>query len=187
MLTSMEQIAGASPSIGSTIALEYARAVLADRHDAEPFFHGAMNGAACDLPWYRARVDLAYGSWLRRQRRVVQSREPLRAARSTFDAVGAHTWAQRADQELRATGEAGWQPTSNPRERLSPQENQIAELAAQGLSNREIGQRLFLSHRTVSSHLYRIFPKLAVTSRNQLAAALTNHRDRLSSRPGSVM
>jgi DNA-binding NarL/FixJ family response regulator len=86
--------------------------------------------------------------------------------------LGAHSWAQRADNELRATGERGWRPASSPREQLSPQETQIAELAAQGLSNREIGQRLFLSHRTVSSHLYRIFPKLGVTSRNQLAIAL---------------
>jgi DNA-binding CsgD family transcriptional regulator len=60
----------------------------------------------------------------------------------------------------------------NPREGLSAQEAQIAELAAQGLSNREIGQRLFVSHRTVGSHLYRIFPKLGITSRSQLAGAL---------------
>jgi DNA-binding CsgD family transcriptional regulator len=178
VLTSMEQLAGHSPSTGSTIALEYSRAVLADRTSAESLFHIAVDGASCQLPWHRARAELAYGSWLRRQRRVVESREPLRAARATFDAVGARTWAQRADQELRATGEGGWRPTSNPRELLSPQEAQIAELAAQGLSNREIGERLFLSHRTVSSHLYRIFPKLGVVSRGQLAAALTNRGDR---------
>ncbi|MEU7872850.1 AAA family ATPase [Dactylosporangium sp. NPDC049140] len=187
VLASMEQIAGVSPSTGSTIALEYSRAVLADRASAESQFQTAMDGAACRLPWHRARVDLAYGSWLRRQRRVVESREPLRAARAAFDAVGARTWARRADQELRATGERGWQPTSNPRELLSPQETQIAELAAQGLSNREIGQRLFLSHRTVGSHLYRMFPKLGVTSRNQLAAALTNHGGQSPPRPPSVI
>ncbi|MGW4461060.1 ATP-binding protein [Micromonospora sp. NPDC004704] len=172
VLTSMEDLAGASPSTGSTIALEYARAVLADPASAESLFRAAMDGAGRQLPWHRARAELAYGSWLRRQRRAVDSREPLRAARSTFDAIGARTWAQRADQELRATGERGWQPTSSPRELLSPQEAQIAELAAQGLSNREIGQRLFLSHRTVSSHLYRMFPKLGIVSRSQLGAAL---------------
>jgi DNA-binding CsgD family transcriptional regulator/tetratricopeptide (TPR) repeat protein len=176
VLLSMEQIAGASPATGSTIALEYSRAVLADPASAESLFQTALDGASRQLPWHRARVELAYGSWLRRQRRVVESREPLRAARGTFDSVGARTWAQRADQELRATGERGWQPTSTPRELLSPQETQIAELAAQGLSNRDIGQRLFLSHRTVSSHLYRIFPKLGVASRGQLADALTDHR-----------
>jgi DNA-binding CsgD family transcriptional regulator len=171
-LATVEQIAGGSPSTGSTIALEYSRAVLADHASAESLFNLAVNGASSQLPWHRARAELAFGSWLRRQRRVVESRGPLRAARATFEAIGARAWAQQADQELRATGERGWQPTSNPRERLSPQETQIAELAAQGLSNREIGQRLFLSHRTVSSHLYRIFPKLGIASRNQLAAAI---------------
>jgi DNA-binding CsgD family transcriptional regulator/tetratricopeptide (TPR) repeat protein len=173
-LADMERLAGASPAMGSIIALEYSRAVLAEPESAESLFHAAMHGAGRHLPWHRARAELAYGSWLRRQRRAVEAREPLRAARSTFDSVGARTWAQRADQELRATGERGWQPTSKPRELLTPQETQIAELAAQGLSNREIGQRLFLSHRTVGSHLYRIFPKLGVTSRSQLADALTS-------------
>ncbi|WP_345132876.1 helix-turn-helix transcriptional regulator [Dactylosporangium darangshiense] len=171
-LAAMERIAGTSPATGSIIALEYSRAVLADAASAEELFRTAMDGASSGLPWHRARAELAYGSWLRRQRRAVESRESLRAARAAFEAVGARTWAQRADQELRATGERGWRPTSSPRERLSPQETQIAELAAQGLSNREIGQRLFLSHRTVSTHLYRIFPKLGIVSRNQLADAL---------------
>ncbi|MEU8234630.1 AAA family ATPase [Actinoplanes sp. NPDC048967] len=185
-LSSMERLAGASPSTGSTIALEYSRAVLADRASAESLFHTAVDGAGSGLPWHRARAQLAYGLWLRRQRRVVQSREPLRAARTTFDAVGAHTWAQRADQELRATGERGWRPTAKPRELLSPQESQIAELAARGLSNRDIGQRLFLSHRTVGSHLYRIFPKLGITSRNQLAEALIDQGELSVPQPSSV-
>jgi DNA-binding CsgD family transcriptional regulator len=175
LLASVETIVGASPSTGSAIALEYSRAVLADPASADSLFHAAMEGASRQLPWHQARAELAYGSWLRRNRRTVESREPLRAARATFEAVGARTWARRADQELRSTGERGWQPTANPRELLSPQETQIAELAAQGLSNREIGQRLFLSHRTVSSHLYRIYPKLGVASRGQLAAMLTDH------------
>jgi DNA-binding CsgD family transcriptional regulator len=176
-LAAVERIAGDSPAVGATINLEYARAVLADRSTAEPLFRAAVDGAARGLPWHRARAEFAYGSWLRRQRRVVESRAPLRAARAAFEAVGARTWAQHADRELRATGERGWQPTSSRRELLSPQETQIADLAAQGLSNREIGQRLFLSHRTVSSHLYRMFPKLGVTSRGQLAAALTRLDD----------
>ncbi|MEU1618789.1 AAA family ATPase [Streptomyces sp. NPDC005722] len=176
-LASIERLVGDAPPTGAAIALEYTRAVLADRASAESLFRAAKDGAASGLPWHRARIDLAHGSWLRRQRRVVESRGPLRAARSAFDAVGARTWANLADQELRATGERGWQPAANPRELLSPQETQIAELAAQGLSNREIGQRLFLSHRTVSSHLYRIFPKLGIASRGQLAAALTRHGD----------
>ena len=81
-------------------------------------------------------------------------------------------WGTRARQELRATGETIGQRTPDARDRLTAQELQIAQLAAQGLSNREIGERLFLSHRTIGSHLYRIFPKLEITSRVQLRDAL---------------
>jgi DNA-binding CsgD family transcriptional regulator len=172
LLATVEHITGDDPSPGARIALEYSRAVLAEDTDAEALFRRALDGGGRRLPWHRARAELAYGTWLRRQRRSVESRVPLRAARGTFDALGARAWAERADQELRATGEGGWQPTVSPSELLSPQEAQIAQLAAQGLSNREIAQRLYLSHRTISSHLYRIFPKLGVTSRAQLAAAL---------------
>lgn len=172
LLHATEKLAGASPALGSTIALEYSRAVLADPASAEELFRTGLDGAGGAFPWHRARLQLAYGSWLRRQRRTVESRAPLRAARDTFDAGGAHPWARRADRELRATGERGWRSAPRPRERLSPQETQIAELAAQGLSNRDIGQRLFLSHRTVGSHLYRVFPKLGITGRAQLSAAL---------------
>jgi DNA-binding NarL/FixJ family response regulator len=108
---------------------------------------------------------------------VTESRGPLRAARGTFDALGAKPWALRADHELRATGERGWAPAPNSLDELSPQEAQIAQLASHGLSNREIGQRLFLSHRTVGSHLYRIFPKLGITSRQQLAEVLVGAGD----------
>ncbi|WP_460966234.1 helix-turn-helix transcriptional regulator [Pedococcus soli] len=164
--------AGPAPSPVSTVAVEYARAVLADDDVAEELFGLALAGAARRHPWHLARLQFAQGSWLRRQRRVVESREPLREARGTFATLGADVWAARADAELRATGEQGWRPLSRPREHLSVQERRIAELAAQGLSNRDIGERLFLSHRTVSSHLYRIFPKLGITSRGQLTRAL---------------
>lgn len=172
LLATMEKLAGDAPAVGPAIALEYSRAVLADPAAADELFRVALDGAGRPYPWHRARLQLAHGSWLRRERRTVESRGPLRAARNTFDAAGAPTWAQRADRELRATGERGWRPAHNPRGLLSPQESQIAALAAQGLSNREIGQRLFLSHRTVGSHLYRIFPKLGVTNRAQLPGVL---------------
>ncbi|GAA1574915.1 MULTISPECIES: AAA family ATPase [Kribbella] len=172
----LESQATGSPAIGTTIALEYCRAVLADDAAAEDLYRDALSGAARPFPWHQARLQLGYGTWLRRQRRVTESRDPLRAARTAFDALGAKPWAARADQELRATGERGWQPTASGRDQLSPQEAQIAELAAQGLSNREIGQRLFLSHRTIGSHLYRLFPKLGVTSRQQLAGVLTDRQ-----------
>jgi len=90
-----------------------------------------------------------------------------------FAEIGARTWAEQAQTELRAAGDRQTTPRPASPKLLSPQELQIARLAAQGLSNREIGQQLFLSPRTIGSHLYRIFPKLDITSRNQLAAVLT--------------
>ncbi|BCY08386.1 helix-turn-helix transcriptional regulator [Actinoplanes sp. L3-i22] len=122
-------------------------------------------------PFDKARADLAYGVSLRRDRRSAEARPYLRAAASLFDAHGATAWAARARLELRATGESVGRPD---REALTAQETRIAELAARGLTNKEIAQRLFLSPRTVSSHLYRIFPKLGVTTRAELPAALTD-------------
>jgi DNA-binding NarL/FixJ family response regulator len=97
----------------------------------------------------------------------------LRAARDTFDALGCISWSEQARRELRASGERSRRRVAEARDQLTAQELQIAQLAADGLSNREIGQRLFLSHRTISTHLYRAFPKLGITSRAELNAALT--------------
>lgn len=168
----VEAVTRGSEAVGVRLPLEYARAALAPDDAAEALFEQALAGAAHQFPWHQARLRLAYGSWLRRQRRVTESRDPLRSARTVFEGLRATPWALRADQELRATGERGWQPAVSAREELSPQESQIAALAARGLSNREIGQQLFLSHRTVGSHLYRVFPKLGITSRQQLAEAM---------------
>ena len=109
---------------------------------------------------------------MRRQRRGIESRAPLREAIELFDVLGATRWSDRARQELRASGETLDPRRPDARDKLTAQELQIAQLAARGLSNREIGERLFLSHRTIGSHLYRIFPKLGVTSRAQLRDAL---------------
>jgi DNA-binding CsgD family transcriptional regulator len=177
LLATVEELTAGSTAVGSEIALEYSRAVLADDDSTEELFLTALAGAGRPFPWHQARTQLAYGSWLRRQRRVTESREPLRSARTAFDALGTRPWALRADHELRATGERGWAPAPNSLDELSPQEAQIAQLASHGLSNREIGQRLFLSHRTVGSHLYRIFPKLGITSRQQLAEVLVGAGD----------
>jgi len=109
---------------------------------------------------------------LRRQRRSADARAPLRQSIEVFDTLGATQWSKRARQELRATGVKIGQRTPDARDRLTSQELQIAHLAAKGLSNREIGEHLFLSHRTVSGHLYRIFPKLGISGRVQLRDAL---------------
>jgi DNA-binding NarL/FixJ family response regulator len=87
-----------------------------------------------------------------------------------FDALGAAYWTERANQELRATGESTRGRRPDTRDQLTPQELQIAQMAPEGLTNREIAQRLFVSHRTIGSHLYRIFPKLGITSRAELGS-----------------
>ena len=141
--------------------LTYARAVL---YDEEERFLEPVDA----YPLIRARLLLAYGAWLRRRRRLADSRAPLRTAREGFDALGAVRWGERARQELRASGETSRRRTPEAWDELTPQELQIAQMAAAGLTNREIGERLYLSHRTIGSHLYRIFPKLGVTSRSEL-------------------
>jgi DNA-binding CsgD family transcriptional regulator len=152
--------------------LSYARAVLATEEDAEPLFRAAFGPEVEAWPLLHARVLLAYGTWLRRRRRVAESRPPLREARAAFEAHGAPAWADMARQELRATGETPRRRGAAAWDRLTPQELQVAKLAAQGATNGEIGQRLYVSRRTVSTHLHRIFPKLGITSRTQLTAAL---------------
>ena len=151
----------------------FARPVLADAAAAEPLYLAGLNQDLTRWPWVRARIQFAYGCWLRRQRRGSESREPLRLALATFDLIGAATWAALARSELRAAGERIEPPSiSSPTALLSTQELQVAQLAAKGLSNKDIGEQLFLSPRTVASHLYRIFPKLGIRSRSQLARLL---------------
>ena len=157
------------------IGVAYGRAVVAAAI-GDAFADSAFASAlAMDLerwPLARARLSLAYGTWLRRQRRVAESRVELRSARDLLDAIGVRYLADRAQQELGASGDAPRHRGIDVLDQLTPQELQIARLAAEGLSNREIGTRLYLSHRTVGSHLYRVFPKLGVTSRAQLHTAL---------------
>jgi DNA-binding CsgD family transcriptional regulator len=150
----------------------HAQAVLADGDEAQAAFQRALQADTWLGPFSRARLQLAYGAWLRRRRRVAEARSPLRSARDTFDALGAIPWGDAARQELRATGEKSRGRAVDVRDQLTPQELQIAQMAATGLSNRDIGQSLYLSHRTIGSHLYRIFPKLGVTSRSELRDVL---------------
>ena len=164
--------AGPTPVPWVQTMLCYGKALLAPPSRAEMFFTNGLGAAAENWPFLRARLLLAYGGWLRRQRRIAEARAPLRTAREIFDALGAVPWSERARRELRAAGEA-----SRPRAKLvldvlTPQELHIAELAAGGLSNKEIGARLYLSHRTVGYHLHRIFPKLGITARAELRNAL---------------
>ena len=171
-LAEWERVAMETRASHLEVQVAYAAAILAPDAVAEKHFRAAIAAGQAEWPFYVARAQLAYGVWLRRHRRMTQSRAPLREAAETLDALGLLRYAERARRELRASGErvrgrvpGGWA-------QLSPQELQIAQLAAEGLSNREIGEQLYLSHRTVESHLYRLFPKLGVTSRAQLRDAL---------------
>ena len=168
----LEEIARRSDPPILRAGLACARPLLSDDDHAEALFVAALGGELGSYPFLRARTLYSFGRWLRRQRRSADSRAPLRDAINLFDALGAMRWSERARQELRATGETIGPRTADARDRLTAQELQIAELAAAGLSNREIGERLFLSHRTVGSHLYRMFPKLGITARAQLRTAL---------------
>jgi DNA-binding CsgD family transcriptional regulator len=152
--------------------LSYATAVLGQDDDAERLFHAAVASAG---GWqiYSARARLAYGVWLRRvERRATDARPPLREAAEIFAALGQETSAERALSELRASGETPRRRVPEAWAELTPQELQIAQLAAQDLSNKEIGERLYISPRTVGTHLYHLFPKLGISSRAQLRDAL---------------
>jgi DNA-binding CsgD family transcriptional regulator len=168
----VEASAGDRPGTWIALGLRHARALVAEPTDAADCFEQALAGDLTRWPFQRARIQLAYGQWLRRHRRVAESRGVLRAARDTFDALGCAPWGEQARRELRASGERSRRRVPEARDQLTAQELQIAQLAAQGLSNREIGQQLFLSHRTISTHLYRVFPKLGITSRAEVGTAL---------------
>ncbi|TMR92701.1 LuxR C-terminal-related transcriptional regulator [Nonomuraea basaltis] len=151
--------------------LHRVRALLAPDSEA-----GALHERALALhgegeqPFDEARTRLVYGEWLRRTRRRAEARGQLQAAMEAFDRLGAVPWSDRAAAELRATGHSlpDHACAGDPLGVLTPQELQVVRLAVTGASNREIGAQLFLSPRTVASHLYKAFPKLGVSSRAEL-------------------
>jgi DNA-binding CsgD family transcriptional regulator len=128
-----------------------------------------------------ARAHLLYGEWLRRQRRRLDARAQLRTAYGMLDAMGIEAFAERARRELQATGATARKRTVETREALTAREAVIARLARQGLSNSEIGSRLFISDRTVQYHLGKVFAKLAISSRGQLGQVLA--RDSAGAKP----
>ncbi|WP_066042270.1 AAA family ATPase [Herbiconiux solani] len=165
-----------SPFLGSLVARS--KALLSDAEgnakDAEQHFAAAIGmGEFSESPFSLARTELLFGEWLRRERRPVEARPHLKRAMDTFDSSSATGLAERAAAELRAAGEAPRRgPAAAELSPLTPQELQVALLAARGMSNKEIADRVYLSHRTVSTHLYKTFPKLAISSRSQLRDAL---------------
>ena len=159
----------ASPRLEQLIAR--ARGLLADPVKSGACFAAPLaDPAGAQWPFERAQLRLDYGEWLRRRRRINDAKPVLTEALATFRRLGARSWAQRAETELRACGVAveGASGGHDALSELTPQQRQIVRLASAGLTNRQIGDRLFLSPRTVSSHLYRSYPKLGVAGRNQL-------------------
>ena len=149
------------------------RALLTDRQDAEDSYREAID--RLNRTRFRpelARAHLLYGEWLRRERRRTDARAQLRIAHDMFAGCGMEGFAERARRELAATGETALTRTVEARDTLTPQEAQIAGLARGGLSNPEIAAQLFLSPATVAYHLRKVFTKLGISSRNQLAPAL---------------
>jgi DNA-binding CsgD family transcriptional regulator len=149
------------------------RALLSDGAKAEALYREALERLARDrVVVFFARAQLVYGEWLRREGRRVDARVQLRAAYERFSDMGAEGFTERARRELAATGERVGKRSVGTRDELTAQETQIARLAANGLSNAEIGAQLFISYRTVEWHLKKIFAKLDITSRKQIGEAL---------------
>jgi DNA-binding CsgD family transcriptional regulator/tetratricopeptide (TPR) repeat protein len=151
-----------------------AHALVADPAEADELYrHAIEHLGRTRLRTELARAHLLYGEWLRRDRRRIDAREQLRRAQDMFTSIGMEAFAARAGRELRATGETARKRTDETRDELTAQEVQIAHLARDGLSNVEIGARLFISPRTVEYHLHKVFTKLGISSREHLDRVLS--------------
>ncbi|MER5792258.1 AAA family ATPase [Streptomyces sp. NPDC001980] len=160
---------GDRPSTRMTLLMHHATALIGPDCEAEEHFQLALvNHGANRWPWECAHVRLNYAIWLRRCRRTLEARQQLTTVLETAERLGAGALAAAAGSELRASGAAPAPADAGLLEQLTAQQRQIVQLAARGLSNREIGERLFLSPRTVGSHLYNVYPKLGISSRHQL-------------------
>ena len=172
----LERLAETTQPAGTDLALGIearCRALLSNGDDADRAFREAIErlGRTRRRPEL-ARAHLLYGEWLRREGRRADARAQLRAAHEMFTSFGMEAFAERTGRELAATGEKARKRSPETREELTPQEEQIARLARDGLSNPEIGAQLFVSARTVEWHLRNVFAKLGITSRRQLRTAL---------------
>lgn len=157
-----------SPRARAVVA--FGRALVAEASSAETHFDAALeHQASAARPFETARIQLAYGAFLRRARRRVDARDHLRAALGTFEDVRARPWAERARRELRASGESARKRDESTATDLTAQERQVARLVAEGMSNRDVAAQLFLSPRTIDFHLRNVFAKTGVSSRGELA------------------
>ena len=148
-------------------------ALISDGDEAESLFRESISHLGrTSVHFELARAHLCYGEWLRRNRRRREALEHLRSACTSFEDMGMGAFAERARRELRASGETARKRRDETRVQLTEQEGQIARLAREGLTNSEIGTRLFISSRTVQYHLSKVFTKLEITSRAQLGRVL---------------
>jgi ATP/maltotriose-dependent transcriptional regulator MalT len=148
------------------------RALLSDGDSADALYREAIERLGrTSIRLQLARAHLLYGEWLRRERRRREARQQLRTALEMFTSMGTEGFADRSERELSATGERARKRSIETRDPLTPQEAQVARMARDGLSNAEIGTRIFVSQTTVAYHLRNVFSKLNIGSRHQLAAA----------------
>jgi DNA-binding CsgD family transcriptional regulator/tetratricopeptide (TPR) repeat protein len=169
-LSSFEEWAAVSGPPWAQARLASCRALLAnDGERSTAHFEEALQIGVDERPFDLGRIQLLYGEHLRRERRRKDARVQLRAALEGFERLKAEPWAERARAELRATGETARKRDPSTIDQLTPQEVQIARFVADGLSNKEVAARLFLSPRTIDYHLRNVFSKLGITSRTQLA------------------
>ena len=172
----LERLAETTQPAGTDFALGLearSRALLSDGATAEELYRDAIERLdRTQLRPELARAQLLYGEWLRRESRRVDARDQLRKAHDLFATIGMEAFAERARRELQATGETARKRAVETRDELTAQEALIARLAREGLSNPEIGARLFLSARTVKYHLGKVFTKLDISSRAQLDRVL---------------
>ena len=174
-LEMMRGLVAVAPTKARRALVARCEALLEDR-DPDAAFEEATKRAPALSPLDRARTEVLYGEWLRRQRRRTDARVHLRAALEAFRRLGALPWEQRAEAELRATGETVRKRDLSAAEQLTPQELQIAGLVTEGLTNKEIAAQLFLSPRTVDYHLRKVFTKLGIASRADLIRAALSQR-----------
>ena len=156
-----------SPSAPRRSVLARCRALVGEG-DVREQFEAALTPDGFVSPFLMARTELLYGEWLRRQRKRREARPHLRRAADLFRQVGTTPWEERAEAELRATGEKARERDPSTLDQLTPQELQIAGLVASGMTNRQIAAQLFLSPRTIDYHLRKVFSKLGVASRTEL-------------------
>jgi len=156
------------------------RGLLSDDDEFEAHFDEALDAHdRLPMPFERARTELCYGERLRRATRRAPARERLAAALGTFERLGADPWARRARAELRANGDRVERPSAESAEELTPQELQVARAVSEGATNREAAAALFLSPKTIEAHLGRVYRKLGIRSRTELALLFTEQE-----RPG---